>query len=246
MYLFHRESEGSMGVLLAVAFLAQASPAEETLRRIEETIDQAKSIQLKFTRTRVVKVLDHADSKIEQSGRVLIKDGNKVWAAISEDSTASQRVPKDLIRVISDGRKIICGSGMYVAPPGTLAPPSSLKPALGRSLTRSHVVTTLVHATFLRSLRPPKIQDMDIGERFKVSGVRAGEDDADARTLGYKVEIADTRTTYDVKLWYDPVSLKPLKRRMTTKTDFLEEVATDTYDELNLNVDIQEWNFALP
>jgi hypothetical protein len=77
-----------------------------------------------------------------------------------------------------------------------------------------------------------------------VSEIKAGPDDKAAKTLTYKLKVE--REIVDVRLWYEPQTLKILKRTLSGKSGESELSLTETYEGLVLDAEIPDEKFKLP
>src|SRR5262245_54386657 len=86
-----------MSSLCAAVLLLQAESAEETFRKIEETLTAAKSVRVNFVWDGAAKA--DLQNKVDARGNVLLKEGNRasLLASVTEKSQTSE------LKIISDG-----------------------------------------------------------------------------------------------------------------------------------------------
>ncbi len=96
-----------MILLLAAALLLQDKTAEESLKQIEETLADAKSIMV-LTRCNAKFRTEGKEEVLGVDGSLSLKEGNKSF------SLTSRRVPNggtEWTRTVSDGKKLCSASG---------------------------------------------------------------------------------------------------------------------------------------
>jgi len=230
-----------MLAIVAAALLLQDMTAEETLKKIEETIQKAKTVGVKFTQS-IERKKRGEDISLKRSGTVLLKEGNRVRVEVDE---SGGRSPTHTV-LVSEGKALHASSNSTVPPRDLKEAPSILKESIAASLVRGNVVTTLMYTAFIRRLSPPDTSTMEPQKRFKVSEVKVGPDEGASKTLLFTVEIADTTVIHSAKVWYDPKTFKVQKRVLTYKIGQDEETLTEAIEELSLNADIPDEKFKRP
>ena len=92
-----------MNLILAISVLLQAQPAETTLRKIEETLEKAKTVRIVYkVESRVTNTKVNLDRSGEYSGALLLKEGNKAFFSY----LPAPRTEKTDTFVSSDGKKV--------------------------------------------------------------------------------------------------------------------------------------------
>jgi outer membrane lipoprotein-sorting protein len=213
-----------MIVLVALALLLQEKTAEETFRKIEEQIESAGSVSVRY------KVEGMADGeKSQMSLTLLLKEGNKVRLTIQGDRRGKE---------ISG--ELIC-DGERVGMPGGKEKPEKAPPGFKNSNA-----TILVRSGSLSALQYITLWGRDLGKEkttLQVSDFKADSDDGNAKTIRYRLRVG--KSELETKLWYDPKTHAILKRRFSGKADGAECSVMETYDEFLLNTEIPEERFKL-
>lgn len=224
-----------MNLMLACVLLLQDKSAEDTLKAIEESIGKAKTVGLKF-KVEVTPKGEGEDKKSDAEGSVLVKEGNKVLIAMK-----GRQAGKEMeVLVVSDGSKLRIAFRDQGEPKDT---PQNFKDWVSVSIARVGGAGTFGMVGLLGGgdKRPPP----DLRELLQLSEVAHGENDGNARTLTYRVTYADANQTFDVRLWYEPKSLKLLKRTLAVKSRASQTDVVETYDDYVLGADIPDEKFKL-
>jgi outer membrane lipoprotein-sorting protein len=92
---------------------------------------------------------------------------------------------------------------------------------------------------------------LNVPEILKMSDLKQGEDDGVLKTPTWTVTVSKTlmpaaSKPMPIKLWYDPKSLKPVKRTATIMKGDVEVKWSETYENITLNADIPDEKFKLP
>ena len=237
-----------MNFLVACALLLQDKTAEETFRKIEETILNSKTVSVKFQFVIDVKRAETA-LRIEGPGTMLLKDGQKLRLTFkypegSGDKEYDQRVDGEKGAREEHGKwkqfEVPFPKGMehnsrlMLIRGGILGPTSSSLPWFVYALAEN------------------------LDKAWQVSEVKQGADDGKTKTLTYRLQFGEETPT-EVRLWYDADSFKPMKRTYRFKVEsdkgslklnlFCasgEGTFTEAYEELVLNADIPDEKFKLP
>jgi outer membrane lipoprotein-sorting protein len=218
-----------MSLLLAAAImlqektrdLLQDKTAEETFKKIEEAVQNAKTVRIKFKLEGVLKDGQGKSNRINKSGTLLFRDGNKLRVSISDGN--------DQVLMISDGKTTRTEmTGAII----TQESPSDLNRNFLRSLIRGGNVANLISTVGLLWNDEPAL-----GTIYRVSDFETGEDGREANSLKYKMN------GKEASLRYNPKTLQVLTRRLTEEDG--GEV-TKTYEQFILNADIPDEQFKLP
>ena len=251
---FLKFEERPMTLLVAFALCLQDKTAEEIFKKIQEQIEKAVTISVKFK--------FRMDGGIEKepplaSGTILLKNTNKVNLSVQHGSDKSSVI-------ISDGQKVKDRSNGGDWRENDA--PKTLKGDLSAVLAGSGIGFAVMFSN-------GRDQSGDNAESlknvFKVSDFGTDADEKNAKTLTYKLKLTDKPSgslQYLGKLWYDPKTYRLLKRTVIIKGEegtlkFKvkdgegipnfegEELTlsyTETYEEFTLNADISDEKFKLP
>jgi len=226
-----------MNLLLVAVMLLQDKDAEETFKKIEEKIGQAKSLRIKF----------HSDEEMSQSrkgpsGVLLLQSGNR--ARYTENpSTRSETWS------VSDGKRVQSSrSGLYDE--GITGPvPNGIAPASKDLKKNLEVLVSRAGCTLwgIASIAFQANMKSDFSQWIRVSRFKPGEKDGEAKTLSYLLEVGQKSRPFNVTLWFDPESFKPLKRKIVYEVDGGTQVTMmETYDEFTFDPEIPDEMFKLP
>lgn len=218
--------------------LLQDKTAEETFKKIEEKIGQAKSLRIKF----------HSDEEMSQrrkgpSGVLLLQSGNR--ARYTENpSTRSETWS------VSDGKRVQSSrrSGLYDE--GITGPvPNGIAPASKELKKNLEVLVSRAGCTLwgIASIAFQANMKCDFSQWIRVSRFKPGEQDGEAKTISYLLEIGQKPRPFNVTLWFDPESFKLLKRKIVYEVDGGKQVTiTESYDEFTFDAEIPDEMFKLP
>jgi len=206
--------------LIAVVALLQQETAEETFKRLEESLVQAKSARIKVR-------LDFAagDQKVTANGILLLKKENK--ARVSLTGAGGNHW------FVSDGTKVTVDPRQAAMDGAAFDTPKALNVRVATAVVRWGLVDL---ADLPRRI---KVYDTDPAQRMKLSDFKFGEADGDLRTLTYVLTDGDGRA--DLKLWIDPKTLA-LKKR-TVSVPKMNATFTETYEEFTVNGEIPDEAF---
>jgi hypothetical protein len=216
-----------MSLYLAAALLVQEPLSDENvLKKIVDSIGQAKTVRVKFSGEYIVPDPE-AEMKRTFKGELLLKEGNKtrlrmeggtdaknvkttLWVCdgtrLSEEASAALKRSKDPARLLHEGLKV--------------------------SLARFGVFFALLGFAL------PRDQDPEFHQRpFEPGELQV---DRSANTVFFRLE----RTA--VKNRYDPKDFKLLKRSLEFDKDFLLKELNETYEEFTLNADLPDGEFKIP
>ena len=221
-----------MHLLAALALFLQDKTAEESFKKIEETIDKAKTVSVKF------KVDGHykqgeRETKVQMSGTIALKEGNKAHIAYKR-RIGEQETDADFV---SDGKKSKTKGGGTEDAPGNIT--SNFKVAVSQiGVFFSSRAASVEEHNGVR-------KEVMWKERFLVSEIKVGPDDKDAKTLTYKLKVGSGEAL-DVQIWYEPRTWRILKRTLSGNSGGKEVAFTEVYEECLLEVDIPDEKFKLP
>jgi hypothetical protein len=224
-----------MGELLATTSFEQEATAEEAFRKIEETIEKAKTVTVKF----IAELLPAKDSLVTETkaeGSLLLS-GDRVRLEFSFVSGGLWREDSVLV---SDGRMMelkLSGSEY-----SKMKTPANIRSLLTRTLVRGGFV---LGDFYLAPLNCEKKKASDLKEFFPISELKCGSDEGKLKTLTYSVT-NDKPDTAEVRLWYDPLNWKLTKRSISVNRDSRIVVAIEEYKEFTLNADIPDERFEPP
>ncbi len=226
-----------MNMLITCALLLQDKTAEETFRKIEDAITKAKTVSVNY-KSEVDRFYGRPES-FKYEGTLLLKEGNKVYIAIKgqdERGTSSSMM-------VSDGTTLEMNPELREQPGDA---PKNLREAFLVALARGGVCQAKELSNFLILYR----QDgsPDYRELFSLSNFKAGEDDEGRKTLTYRltVKVYKKQQDYDVKLWYDPKTYRPVKRELNYRDESRRLTIVDSFSEFVLNADIADEKFKVP
>jgi outer membrane lipoprotein-sorting protein len=226
-----------MKVLLVCALLLQDKTAEETYKRIEDMILNAKTVSVKFRFVIDQKRTDTA-LRIEGPGTILLKGEDKLRITFKYPEGGDDKE----YDAVAEGEK------------GLVRFEGKIGDWRIEKGTHRRFRAMLVRGGILGPNQPWPIPwclvASSVGfENWKVSEVKQGPDEGKAKTLTYHLRLEKQETPIELKLWYDAESLKPLKRmyRFKAGQPFTESEGTftETYEELILNADIPDEKFKL-
>ena len=184
----------------ARSLLAKRTP-EGTLKRIEESLVKAKTASLKF---RVWAERGGKPEKLDMPGTLLLKEGNRASLTLSPSS----------LRRLCDGRKLL-------SPRLEQDAPTNFRTGLALVISRVGMLPTIYYAFGLLDSGGLDEAFQEMVRTSKVEAVQFGEGDGDAGTLHYRVSFLDSfrNSTEEasVRLWYEPRSLKVLKRSIEVR-----------------------------
>jgi outer membrane lipoprotein-sorting protein len=227
-----------MTPLVAACLLLQAPSAEETFKKIEESLNAAKSVRVTFVWDGATK--SDQQGKVDARGNVLLKEGNRarLVATVTEKHQSSE------LRIISDGTMVKAKLG----PKRMLEceTPRHLGAGMKMALHRLGAMQAVLIAHKICMLDPSEQDEaLDLSKRPPLSDFRAGEDDGDWKTMTYKITPEGTDSAAEVRLWYVPDTYKLVKRTITLKRPN-ESVFTEVYNEWTTEGDLDNEEFTLP
>src|SRR5207249_3955846 len=165
-------------------FLLQDNTAEVTFKKIEETLEKAKSIQVKFSCS-FASSKDGNNVKASACGTLLVKEGNKVklesqllWNGAAQDMT-----------LVSDGtrRQVEWKRGDQVIRPPVSPTPASMGVHYVRTLTRVGLTPAQV-LQFIFFEDAARSKAASPASTFTASGFKAGGNGLDENALTFNVQ----------------------------------------------------------
>jgi outer membrane lipoprotein-sorting protein len=208
------------------------SPEAILLRKIEQSIDRANTVQLKFSGEVILK-WEGGERKGRVTGELLLKGASKL-RMIAEVDAAGQG--KETTTEVCDGVRCF-GSGLSSSrakEPGKV---------IGNYLRGALARTGILAGGFLAGEGMNR-EDFDMKETFSVYNVQEGATEKESKSLTYT--LSHSGDNAEVQLWYDPKDLRLLKRVLKVKAGGPGSTFTETYDSFTLNSDIPDEKFKLP
>jgi outer membrane lipoprotein-sorting protein len=216
-----------MFILMALGLLAQGeATAEETFKKIEETVVKAPALRVKFS-FQAVPRKEGDDARASGSGTMLLKGENK--SRVELEAT----VKGSTINIVT-----VCdGTRMKT----TFGPQSQEKEAPKDA--RERLGLAFVRVGCFASFMAPKARggETDVRKLFPVSDFKKGDDDGKAATLTFKV--ARAGEIMDARLWYDAKTHRLFKLALDLGPE--RGTITETYKEFVLDEDIPDEKFDL-
>lgn len=215
-----------------------AESAEQTFKKIEEVIGKAKATRVQYT-WEGTSASDPAN-KVEATGTVLFKEGNRVSLA----ATIVERTNTSELKIVSDGTIVKTKLG----PRRVLecAVPKNLEEGLKQALHRLGAMQAVLIAHKVCMLDENEQEEaLNLGKKPSVSDFRVGPDDGESKTILYKITPEGTDTAAEVKLWYAPDSYRLVKRTITI-TKPSESIFTENYKEWTIDGELENGEFTPP
>ena len=216
----------------------QAESAEETFKKIGDTVLKAKSVRVDFQWDGASRA--EAGGKVEAAGSVLLKEGNRanLVATVTEKGHPSE------LRIISDGSTVKTKLGprrMLECPV-----PKNLETGMKMSLHRLGAMQAVLIAHKVCMLDVDDQEEaLDMSKKPRLYDFKNGPDDGDSRTITYKISPDGPDTVAEIKLWYEPESFRLVKRTITLKQP-AESVFTESYKEWAIDGDLENDEFTVP
>jgi outer membrane lipoprotein-sorting protein len=219
--------------LTLVCFL-QSKEAEEALKRIEEKLEKASTLTMKFAYTERG---DAASTKGQ--GTLLMKEGNKVSLSLTLEDNAE----KFDLRMLSDGSTL---SLPLADAPDLRTVPKNLKQIMLKAVVRAGIAESWYPIRRATAAGSPEEVDAALNKLFVVSEITFGDDEGGTtKTLLYKIEETAFEPAYSAKLWYDPKTNMLIKRTLERAGQKGRIRSTESYEAINLNEEIPEDKFKL-
>jgi len=199
--------------------------ARQSLLRVEDTLKSAKSLHLRF---RYESSSSDSEEIHQGHGVLKLKDGNRVRMSFSPERSKSEG-----FTIVSDGVRLAYENSDALF----RKPPPSLKEDVSTIFVRRGYLETL------KMLFSYSLSESDAAvfmTPVRLTSLKRGPDDGEAKSLSYEVVGAGTQETR-VKLWYHPKSYLMLKR-ITQNTFPIGRTSSlvEYYENLVLEPDIPE------
>jgi tetratricopeptide (TPR) repeat protein len=193
---------------------------EGTLKRIEDSVRQAKTVSLRFhIRTQA----DNGSGRNGMDGVLVLKDGNRAMLTLSH------------MKHLCDGRKLKMDRIKFEEDA-----PENFKEGLALLVSRVGLSPSIFFAFHLVDSGGLAEAYQELIKTSKVEGAKFGEGEGNAGTLEYRVSFQDSLSkkpvSAQVRLWYEPRTLKVLKRSVEAGG----EPVLETYTEWALNGDLSD------
>ena len=230
-----------MNLIVGLALLLQDAAAVEAYRKIEESLRKAKSVTLTWT----WEVRPWASKAWEGSGTLLLKSGDKANLSLKFENPGGEH----RLRLVSDGSFL-----KY-----TFEPPDRDHLKIVHEATPRNIMDDLGIVRFGPFEGTQYAGVMDIYLRggdldrsvrgsLKLTAFKLGEDDKGAKRLTYSI-MRWKEDQSEVKLWYDALSHKPLKRQI--RHEFWPvgdngKTHTESIEQFTLDAGIPDEKFTLP
>src|SRR5258706_160786 len=227
-----------MSPMIAALLLFQAQTAEDTFQKIEESVSRAKCARVRFQWEGMSG--KEADCRVEASGCVVLKQGNKVHLA----ATITEKAQSSELKVVSDGTSVKTKLGAK----RTLESPTprNLEAGLRAALHRLGAMQAVLIAHKVCMMETGDQEEaLDMGKKPPLSEFKPGPDDGDSKTLTYKITPDGPNSVAEVKLWYAPDTYRLVKRTITIRHP-AESVFTEVYKDWILDGDGENDEFTLP
>ena len=203
--------------LIAALALLQQESAEETFKRLEQSVQKAKSLTLKYRLD-----LTQGGQTATATGVLFLKEGNKLKVTI----VGAKGNPW----TVSDGTKMKVDDRQAVLDGAEWDTPKDLNAKMTTAFVRRGLLDLPDFPGRLRRY------DIDPKEKIKVSDFKFGDKDGDLQTLTYVVQEGNGQA--DLKLWFDPKSLALKKRTLSVAR--MNAIVTETYEEFTVNGEIPD------
>ncbi len=244
-----------MNLLLAAVLLMQDKAAEETFKKIEEQIQKAKTVSIKYKEEAFNK-WGEKEQILYRSGTILLGESDKVSIRTSVLGKRWEDTSEGEHALVSDGKLLSACSEFRVKSSNTLLRNTIFPSQPCRSTFRGDLATTLARAGTahcssiafgLPTIGGTKVQQEEsvIPKAIVCSDMKFDGEEGDAKILAYTLQVFSfTQGVFveKVRLWFDPKTYKLLKRGIVQG----EHSRTETYEEFTLNADIPDEKFKLP
>jgi len=234
-----------MNLLLAALLCLQDDAAEEAFRKIEETLQKAKTVSLDWRCAVAKKQAENAEL-LHVGGSILLKDPDRAFLL----TDFNPRDPALKLIEVSDGIQLRQRQGLL--DPKVQPAPKALRPALEYAFTRLGVYyPSVVTGSFLWARTPSRDALDGYARLAEVSQLKMGEKVREGQILSYKVKAATRNSSrppreVDVRLLYNPVTWLPIKRILTVDSGEPSYSIAEVYDSFILNAEIPDEKFKLP
>jgi hypothetical protein len=224
-----------MNLLLAAVLLMQDMTAEETFKKIERAVGDAKTLTVKVTGK--VSSPTEGIAALPATISLLLKNDRMVHFDVTVGSGDDVRSSS----IISDGSSLRVRFG--ARRDYDKETPDAMRSLWNLALVRTGLlIGGFFFQDVVRGGKP-----IDLKEILQVSDLKMGDDDGPAKTLTFTVKL-DRTDDAQVRFWYDPKSFALQKRSvLATKNGAVPRgTFSEAYDEFILNADIPDEKFKLP
>ncbi len=221
--------------VIAAIFLAPQS-AEETLSKIEDALAGARTISVTFRFSGEPKPGEMGNRGAGE-GTVLLKEGGKVNLSLRGTDGQKRRE----FSVVSDGQKLrikLVGKARDEAAPGRF------KDAMAVAVARLGPGVAMFYTDLIGPDNPKEMPDFK--KVLPVSDVKPGADEKEGRSIRYRVKYEDDGQVFDIRLWYDPQTFRPLKRVVEVAGSTGASVVAETYEGVAFDAEIPDERFRIP
>lgn len=229
-----------MHLLIALALLVQERSAEATFKKIEQKIEAAKTISLRFTMETTGNEGKPTGAS-EVSGPLMIKNPRKLRLEYTGRLYDGMRNHEKSARFVTDGEKVFAEVAGEKRPMDTNIK-SGFKPLLSRCGVKIGWGILLIQ----KSDPAGKLHtvDLDLANRFTLIDFKHGEDDGPSKTLAYTLRrnVGAEQVDVAMKIWYDSKTLLLTKRELMEPN---RARTTETYTDLKLNAEIGDDTFEV-
>ena len=217
-----------MDLLIAFTLLLQDRDAEDALRRIEEAIEKAGTIRVRFRGEREFK-----DGKSTVNtrffGRLILREDNRVRLDM-RIVTTDQEV--DLV-IVSDGTTTWARMGQ-ANPLDTRKTPKSLRANMAGALSRGGINYGCLAA----------LEDKDLWKSFRRSDLKTGPEEKGMKSVVFKSSHPDLFSGVESTLGYDPATFKPAMNVVSAHKGSTR--ISESYEEFILGGEIPDGEFKRP
>lgn len=233
-----------MLLLLAALLRGQDLSAADEFRKIDEALQKAKTVTLKYRCDVAKKDSDKAEI-LRISGTIALKGDDKAALVTEFDS----RDPRLTLTEVSDGVKLLhrLGLGSVKEQPA----PKALRPSLEYAFSRLGIYyPSVVTGTFLWSHSPPKEGPDGYARLAEVSKLKMEPELPGGRIISFQVKARPRNPNLpgrevDVRLLYSPKTHLPIKRIVTVGGDGTSYSIAEMYDIFTVDEPIPEEAFTL-
>ncbi len=224
-----------MNLLLAAALLMQDKTAEETFKKIEESILKAKTLTVKYRM-----LYKNAG---DTAGFLILAQGNKVF---SRDAWFETNGHVMVSGCSCDGKQIAARNNAY-----SEWETHQTAPDLGEEvrieLARDGIWGAVTHPLFIVR-NGFGAEDGKVKKSLVTSDFRSEPGEGKDASLSYSIAETHLNHSGRIRLWYDPRTLALIKRelRMRFGGSDHDDLFAEIYDEFTLNANIPDEKFKLP
>ncbi len=221
-----------MKIAIAFALLVQEPSAEETFKKIEESIARARTLSVQFK----LESQSEARKLHSCSGMLLAKEGNRLRFELKGDLGRFKLYRS----VVADGTTLVVDHGQGVEKREEV--PKGLREDVNALLSRSGICIDFFGAGVSKpgGAKRPR-------EAYLVSDFKREKDDQGGGTLTYKLKVAGgpQDEPWSVRLWHDS-DFRPTRRSLVTRFQGVQTVIMETYTGFTVDSDIPDEKFKLP